>query len=49
MQYLLEVTPEWITNVKVSKGVFLKINKKADVKTIMEILEKIKKDLNYKQ
>ena len=46
MQYLLEVIPEWITNVKVSKGVFLKVNKKADLKTIMEKLERTKKDLS---
>ena len=46
MQYLLEVLPGWIKSVKVSKGVFLKVNKKADLKTIMEKLERTKKDLN---
>ena len=46
LQYLLEVLPGWIKSVKVSKGVFLKINKKADLKTIMEKLERKKKDLS---
>ena len=46
MEYLLEVLPGWIKSVKVSKGVFLKIEKKADLKTVMEILERTKKNLN---
>ena len=45
MQYLLEVVPEWIKSVKVSKGVFLKIDKKADLKTVMEKLDRNKKEL----
>ena len=42
LQYLLEVLPGWIKSVKVSKGVFLKVDKKIDLKTIMAKLERTK-------
>ena len=45
LQYLLKVLPEWIKSVKVSKGVFIKVDKKADLKTIMEKLERTKTNL----
>ena len=44
MQYLLEVLPEWINSVKVTKGVFIKVDKKSDLKTIMEKLERTRKN-----
>ena len=39
-QYLLELIPGWIKSIKVSKGVFLKIEKKVDLKVVMEKLRK---------
>ena len=32
----MEVLPEWIKSVKVSKGVFIKVDKKIDLKTITQ-------------
>ena len=42
LKYLLEVLPEWIKNVKVSKGVFIKVDKKADLKVVIQKLERTK-------
>ena len=42
MNYLLEVLPEWIKSVKVSKGVFIKVDKKADLKLVIQKLETTK-------
>ena len=46
MQYVLKLLPGWIKSIKVSKGVFLKIEKKADLKSVMEKLERTRKNLN---
>ena len=46
MQYLLELIPQWIKSIKVSKGVFIKIDKKADLKIVMAKLERTKHDLD---
>ena len=40
--YLMEVLPEWIKTVKVSKGVFIKVDKKADLKLVIQKLERTK-------
>ena len=45
MNYLLEVLPEWIKIVKVPKGVFIKVDKKADLKTVMERIDRKKNNL----
>lgn len=45
LQYLLEVLPEWIKSVKVSKGWFIKIDKKADLKCVMAKLDRTKNKL----
>jgi hypothetical protein len=45
LQYLLEVLPEWIRSVKVSKGLFIKIDKTINLKAIMEKLERTKNNL----
>ena len=42
LKYLLEVLPEWIKNVKVSRGVFIKVDKKADLKVVIQKLERTK-------
>ena len=39
-QYLLELISGWIKSIKVSKGVFLKIEKQVDLKVVMEKLRK---------
>ena len=46
LQYLIELVPAWIKSVKVSKGVFIKIDKKADLKTVMAKLERTKHNLD---
>ena len=46
LKYLMEVLPEWI---KVSKGVFIKVDKKIDLKTIMAKLDRTKNNLAKKQ
>ena len=45
LKYLMEVLPEWIKSVKVSKGVFIKVDKKIDLKTITAKLDRTKKNL----
>ena len=45
MKYLMEVLPEWIKSVKVSKGVFIKVDKKLDLKTITAKLDRTKRNL----
>ena len=45
LKYLMEVLPEWIKSVKVSKGVFIKVDKKMDLKTITAKLDRAKKNL----
>ena len=45
LKYLMEVLPEWIKSVKVSKGVFIKVDKKIDLKTITLKLDKTKNNL----
>ena len=46
MQYLLELIPGWIKSIKVSKGVFIKIDKKADLKIVMAKLERTRQNLD---
>ena len=46
LQYLLELVPQWIKSVKVSKGVFVKTDKKADLKTVMAKLERTRHNLD---
>ena len=46
MNYLLEVLPEWIKSVKVSKGVFIKVDKKADLKVVIQKLERTKSNVS---
>ena len=38
--------PDWIKSVKVSKGIFIKIDKKADLKTVMAKLDRTKHKLD---
>ena len=45
LKYLIEVLPEWIKSIKVSKGVFIKVDKKIDLKTITAKLDRTKKNL----
>ena len=45
LKYLMEVLPEWIKSVKVSKGVFIKVDKKIDLKTITAKLDRTKNSL----
>ena len=45
LEYLLEVLPEWIKSVKVSKGLFVKVDKKADLKSLVTRLERTKHSL----
>lgn len=45
MDYLLEVVPVWINAVKVSKGLFIKINKKTDLSTVMAELERMRQNI----
>ena len=45
LKYLMEVLPEWIKSVKVSKGVFIKVDKKLDLKTITAKLDRTKRNL----
>ena len=42
LKYLLEVLPEFIESVKVSKGVFIKVDKKMDLRTISAKLDRTK-------
>jgi hypothetical protein len=42
LNYLIEVLPEWLKSVKVLKGVFLKMNKRTDLKIVMAKLESTK-------
>ena len=45
MKYLMEVVPEWIRSVKVSKGMFIKVDKKIDLKTITAKLDRTKNNV----
>ena len=49
LKYLMEVLPEWVKSVKVSKGVFIKVDKKIDLKTIMAKLDRTKNNLAKQQ
>ena len=49
LKYLMEVLPEWIRSVKVSKGVFIKVDKKIDLKTITAKLDRTKNNLAKQQ
>ena len=42
LKYLQEVLPEWIKCIEVSTGVFIKVDKSIDLKTMMKKLEKEK-------
>ena len=47
MKYLQEVLPEWIKCIEVSTGVFIKVDKNIDLKTMMKKLEKEKLALSF--
>ena len=49
LKYLIELLPEWIKSVKVSKGVFIKVDKKIDLKTITVKLDRMKNNLAKQQ
>ena len=42
LQYLLELAPEWIKTVRVSNGIFVKVDKKLDLKVLIKKVEATK-------
>ena len=49
LKYLMEVLPEWIKSIKASKGVFIKVDKKINLKTITTKLDRTKNNLAKQQ